>query len=140
MKACERAAVKNKLFPVFNSSLIWKEATTGNMSASAGQYTLRKARLLSRSRLLFDRLFDNLVSRERNYCFGKMAQKSPEFFIPKIIFEAWHMKQRSGAPNGNFRENICSEDYLRTRIFGTFVVKFFACLPFLGFSNIYKMV
>ena len=34
----------------------------------------------------------------------------------------------TGAPNGNFRENICSEDHLRTRIFGTFVVKF-SCLP-----------
>ena len=28
-----------------------------------------------------------------------------------------------GAPNGNFRENICSEDDLRSRIFGAFVVK-----------------
>ena len=46
----------------------------------------------------------------------------------------------SGAPNGNFRENIFSEDDLRTRIFGTFAVKFLACLPLLGFSNIYKMV
>ena len=46
----------------------------------------------------------------------------------------------SGAPNGNFRENICSEDDLRSRIFGAFVVKFLACLPPLGFSNIYKMV
>ena len=46
----------------------------------------------------------------------------------------------SGAPNGNFRENICSEDDLRTRIFGTFVVKFIACLPLLRFSNIYKVV
>ena len=27
-----------------------------------------------------------------------------------------------GAPNDNFRENICSEDDLRSRIFGTFVV------------------
>ena len=54
----------------------------------------QKSSILCRSRLLFDRLFDNLVSRERNYCFGKMAQKSPEFFIPKIIFEACHMKQR----------------------------------------------
>ena len=26
-----------------------------------------------------------------------------------------------------FRRNICSEDYLRSRIFGTFVVKFLAC-------------
>ena len=48
--------------------------------------------------------------------------------------------QKTGAPNGNFQENICSEDDLRTRIFGTFVVKFLACLPLLGFSNIYKMV
>ena len=45
-----------------------------------------------------------------------------------------------GAPNGNFRENICSEDDLRTRIFGTFFVKFIACLPLLRFSNIYKVV
>ena len=48
--------------------------------------------------------------------------------------------QETGAPNGNFRENICSEDHLRTRIFGTFVVKFLALLPLLGFSNMYKMV
>ena len=39
-----------------------------------------------------------------------------------------------------FLENICSEDDLRSRIFGTFVVKFLACLPLLGFSNISKMV
>jgi len=37
--------------------------------------------------------------------------------------------QTPGAPNGNFRENICSEDDLRSRIFGAFVVKFLACLP-----------
>ena len=48
--------------------------------------------------------------------------------------------QKAGAPNGNFRENICSEDDLRSRIFGAFVVKFLACLPLLRFSNIYKMV
>ena len=41
----------------------------------------------------------------------------------------------SGAPNDNFRKNICSEDDLRFRIFETFVVKFLACLPLLGFSN-----
>ena len=28
-----------------------------------------------------------------------------------------------------FSENTCSEDDLRSRIFGTFVVKFLACLP-----------
>ena len=35
-----------------------------------------------------------------------------------------------------FSENMCSEDDLRSRVFGTFVVKFLACLPLLGFSNI----
>ena len=35
-----------------------------------------------------------------------------------------------------FSENICSEDDLRSRIFGTFFVKFLASLPLLGFSNI----
>ena len=49
-------------------------------------------------------------------------------------------RKEAGAPNGNFRENICSEDDLRSRIFGAFVVKFLACLPLLGFSNIDKMV
>ena len=39
-----------------------------------------------------------------------------------------------------FSENICSEEDLKSRIFGTFVVKFLAYLPLLGFSNIYKMV
>ena len=51
-----------------------------------------------------------------------------------------HLPVKSEAPNSNFRENICSEDDLRSRIFGAFVVKFLACLPLLGFSNIYKMV
>ena len=38
----------------------------------------------------------------------------------------------SGAPNVNFNsENICSEDDLRSRILGTFVVKFLACLVLL---------
>ena len=34
-----------------------------------------------------------------------------------------------------FSENICWVDDLRSRIFGTFDVKFLACLPLLGFSN-----
>ena len=41
-----------------------------------------------------------------------------------------------GGTQRQFSENICSEDDLRSRIFGTFVVKFLACLPLLGFSNI----
>ena len=36
-----------------------------------------------------------------------------------------------GGTQRQFSENICSEDDLRSRIFGTFVVKFLACLPLL---------
>ena len=35
-----------------------------------------------------------------------------------------------------FSENTCSEEDLKSRIFGTFVLKSLACLPLLGFSNI----
>ena len=41
----------------------------------------------------------------------------------------------SGAPNDNFRKIICSENDLRSRIFGSFSVKFLACLLLLGFST-----
>ena len=52
----------------------------------------------------------------------------------------WHrlttiVKHFRGAQR-QFSENICSKDDLRSTIFGTFVVKFLACLPLLGFSNI----
>ena len=40
----------------------------------------------------------------------------------------------SGAvPERQSSENMCSKDDLRSRIFGTFVVKFLACLPLPGF-------
>ena len=72
---------------------------------------------------------------------GKVAARSPSLMgsLCRCVFVDG-MNFKTGAPNGNFRENICSEDDLRTRIFGTFVVKFIACLPLLGFSSIYKMV
>ena len=56
--------------------------------------------------------------------------------VKRIHLRVYHFgqNQRSGAPNDNFRKNICSEDDLRSRIFETFVVKFLACLPLLGFS------
>ena len=43
-------------------------------------------------------------------------------------------KIKQGHPT-QFSEIICSEDDLKSRIFGTFVVKCLACLPLLGFSN-----
>ena len=79
----------------------------------------------------------------KNYCgewVGFSFRAALWFRRPVILFTRSLLRSMSGAPNGNFQENICSEDDLRTRIFGTFVVKFLACLPLLGFSNIYKMV
>ena len=55
----------------------------------------------------------------------------------RILFELKERKER-GAHNDNFW--ICSEHDLRSRIFGTFILNFLACLPPLGFSNIQKMV
>ena len=49
-------------------------------------------------------------------------------------------RRRNRGTQRQFSENICSEDDSRSRILGTFVVKFLACLPLLGFSNIWKMV
>ena len=43
----------------------------------------------------------------------------------KIKAQSREKRLFTGAPNDNFRENFCSEDDLRSRIFGTFVVKFF---------------
>ena len=42
-----------------------------------------------------------------------------------------------GHPRSIFGKYLfgCSEDDLRSRMFGTFVVKFLACPPLLGFSN-----
>ena len=53
---------------------------------------------------------------------------------------ARHVKQTAGAPNDNFRKIICSEDDLRSTIFGSFSDKFLACLPLLGFLNFKKIV
>ena len=49
----------------------------------------------------------------------------------------WGIKRIRGTQR-QFSENICSEDDLRSRIFGTSVVKFLACLTLPGFLN--KMV
>ena len=53
------------------------------------------------------------------------------FFVPS---------GKARGTQSQFSENICSEDDFRSRSFGTFVVKFLACLPLLGFSHTKKMV
>ena len=90
--------------------------------------------MFSKSIVLFMLIFIGVTSRRSSQFYFRQVVR----FL-KLLWISLSAKY-TGAPNGNFRENICSEDDLRTRIFGTFVVKFLACLPLLGFSDIYKMV
>ena len=55
---------------------------------------------------------------------------------PCVRSQVWSLVSSKRGTRQQFSENICSEDDLTSRIFGTFVVKFLACLPLLGFSNI----
>ena len=60
----------------------------------------------------------------------RCARNDFKISVPDHTFQFQHVHRLgigTGAPNGNFRENICSEDDLRSRIFGAFVVKFLAC-------------
>ena len=61
-----------------------------------------------------------------------MMIRSQYFLIIFIISE----KGLFRGTQRQFLQNICSEGDLKSRIFGTFVVKCLACLPLLGFSNI----
>ena len=83
----------------------------------------------------------------RTLCFILDFQKRPLSYLIWRLAAFWPKKlaplakkHLTGAPNDNFRKNICSEDDFKSRIFGTFLVKFLVCLPLLGYSNIKKMV
>ena len=85
-------------------------------------------------------LFRILLQRMDYVSFCLLTEDPSVTKISAQYQDLYRSQKKTGAPNGNFRENICSEDDLRSRIFGAFVVKFLACLPLLGFSNINKMV
>ena len=57
-----------------------------------------------------------------------------------IVMGRMARKLKNWGTQRQFLENICSQDDLRSRIFGTFVVKFIAGLSLQGFSNIQEMV
>ena len=67
-------------------------------------------------------------------CFGVLIRAPRWEAITIVADTVYHVHIRG--TQRQFFENICSEDDLRSRIFETFVVKFPACLPLLGFSNI----
>ena len=65
---------------------------------------------------------------------GILSNLSEKVLIKRVTWFYW--KSLKQGTQRQFSENIRSEDDLRSRIFGTFLVKFLACLPLLGFSNI----
>ena len=69
--------------------------------------------------------------------FGYVESLRIQQIVGHLLFSLlwWQLIPARGTQH-QFSENTCSEDYLRFRIFGTSFVKFFACLPLLGFSNI----
>ena len=56
--------------------------------------------------------------------------------VSQVIWFTFFSYRMVRGTQRHISENICSEDDLRSRILGTFVVKFLACLPLLEFSNI----
>ena len=56
--------------------------------------------------------------------------------VRTVMFSTTKLLSTLRGTQRQFSENFCSQDDLRSRIFGTFFVKFLACLPLLGFSNI----
>ena len=69
------------------------------------------------------------MSQEAEINSVQLSLRGP-FFLEGLLKHNIHSKFfKTGAPNVSFSENICSEDDLRSRIFGTFVVNFLlACL------------
>ena len=93
---------------------------------------------LSFSFLSFLFLVRHFLLFKGNKAFSYIQQLLLDFFSGIGAFRK--NARLSAAPNDNFRKIICSGDDLRSRIFESFSVKFLACLPLLGFSNIKKMV
>ena len=55
-----------------------------------------------------------------------------------LLWVTVHLNRLFRGTQRQFLENICSDDDVRSRIFGRFVVKFLASLPLLGFSSTFK--
>ena len=80
------------------------------------------------------------ASVEKIYCgrhllfMGHKKQKIQNSSLRKLMLTTLLTSSLLKGTQRQFLENICQEDDLRSRIFGTFV-KFLACLLLLGFSN-----
>ena len=78
---------------------------------------------------------NNINVNHHNFSFSSTSSSTVFSHLNKlcmfIIRECDDLISVSRGTQRQFSENICSEDDLRSRVFGTFVVKFLACLPLL---------
>ena len=124
-----KMAYCNKFFVHFihddiNNVIIWQSQSWANPSTLIGSFSVRLLHGNGPSRvLLFWSKACKFTIIWNNFIWNQDCEK-----LRILLFFRGTQRQLS--------ENICSEDDWRSRIFGTFVVKFLACLPFLGFSII----
>ena len=80
-----------------------------------------------------------ITYQHKGHCFGGPVSFDDLLLLTcdtqRFLLKALELEKCYRGTQRQFSENICSEDDLRSRIFGTFI-KFLACLPLLGFSNI----
>ena len=88
----------------------------------------------------FPETYNEMIQRippcERNFLYLLLDRGREKDALPKLRQSFEVAAARTRGIQRQFSENICLKDDLKSRIFGTFVVKFLACLPLLGFSNI----
>ena len=83
--------------------------------------------------------YDHTVTKMENHL---GLRGFPRFLHFHSNLTLWGQRENrsQGHPKTIFGQIICSEEDLRSRIFGSFSEKFIACLPLLGFSNFTKIV
>ena len=79
--------------------------------------------------LILTKKFRKFDRNEKTYIFKREL-------LLNVVLNFSFLQRNNRDTQRQFSENIRSEDDLRPRIFGTFVVKFLAFLPLLGFPNI----
>ena len=92
------------------------------------------SKLQNKKRVYFDWLGCNLMTHRLQNIIRRNWIVSKE--VRTVMFSTTKLLSTLRGTQRQFSENFCSQDDLRSRIFGTFFVKFLACLPLLGFSNI----
>ena len=142
---------KEHRLPTFQQNAVNRIRNETDEESSRGKFTVSKLSVLRcNDRPRQQAFYTPSVRSTWGVSFQRTEDSQSAFspFYSKLYFtmntdNVWHVAGKGYICQGHgvgtqrkFSENICSKDDLRSRIFGTFVVTFLACLPLLGFSNI----